>query len=60
MKRHITKRDGRVSCELRTLVEQGGERSASLCALMLIGAAACGLELTDVRDEIPDLISSRL
>ena len=60
MRRHETKIEGRVSFGLRALVEQGGELSASLRALLIIGGAACGLDLTDVRAEIPDLISSRL
>lgn len=30
------------------------------CALLLIGVAACGLDLTAVQDEIPILISARL
>lgn len=60
MRQHETKIEGRVSFGLRALVEQGGELNASLRALLIIGGAACGLDLTDVRAEIPDLISSRL
>lgn len=60
MRRHTHKIEGRVSHELRALVAQGGELSASLRALLMIGGAACGLDLTAVQEEIPDLISARL
>lgn len=60
MKSQITKIEGRVSRELRALVEQGGEKSAAMRALLIIGAAACGLDLVNVREEIPDLVSKRL
>lgn len=60
MKSQNTKIEGRVSLELRALVEQGGEKSAAMRALLIIGAAVCGLDLVNVREEIPDLVSKRL
>ncbi len=50
----------RMSSALRSLITQGGESSAAARALLIIGAATSGLDLADVREELLDLISSRL
>lgn len=49
-----------MSSALRSLLTQGGESSAAARALLIIGAAASGLDLTEVREEIFYLMSSRL
>lgn len=49
-----------MSSALRSFITQGGESSAAARALLIIGASTSGLDMTDVREELPDLMSYRL
>lgn len=60
MKAHTVFFGVRMSSALRGMLKHAGESSAAARALLIIGAAVSGLDLVDVREEIPDLISTRL
>ena len=58
MKAHTVFFGVRMSSALRDMLKNAGESSAAARALLIIGAATSGLDLVDVREEIPDLLSS--
>ena len=50
----------RISAGLRVTIRQGGELSAATRALLIIGAATSGLDMSDVSEEIAELLGGRL
>lgn len=50
----------RISAGLRATIRQGGELSAATRALLIIGAATSGLDLSEVYEEIAELLGGRL
>lgn len=60
MSNHTSVLSVRISAGLRATIRQGGELSAATRALLIIGAATSCLDLSDVYEEIAELLGGRL
>lgn len=50
----------RIAPALRDVICQGGELSAATRALLIVGAATCGLNVSEAHEEIAELLGGRL